>query len=64
MTRRILSGAARDHHGVRVCPLKCNGETHCKAAKSKSGGPGVTLYEPALPGACAMFYDLKTKEPT
>ena len=64
MTRRILSGATRDSNGVRVCPLKCNGETHCKAAKSKSGGAGVTMYEQPLPGMCAMFYDLKTKEPT
>ena len=64
MTRRILTGATRDGNGVRICPLKCDESTHCKAAKSKSGGPGETLYTAPLPGACAMFYDLKTKEPT
>lgn len=63
MTRRILTGATRDSNGVRVCSLKCDGSTHCKAAKSKSDGPGWTIYVPALPGACAMFYDLDTKEP-
>ncbi len=68
---RILAGATRDHNGARVCPRSCTGVDRgpgvpggCMAATRKSGGPGVTLMTPPLPGLCAMFYDAKTKEPT
>lgn len=61
---RILAGGTRDRNGVRVCPLGCNGETKRKAAKSKSDGPGRTLWTAPLPGLCAMFYNTVTKEPT
>jgi len=64
MTRRILTGAAHDANGARVCPLQCNGETKCKAAKSKTDGPGQSVWTAPLPGACAMFYNAVTKEPT
>ena len=51
----VIHGGGR----LRLCPLGCNGETACKAAKRKAGRPGETIIEPPAPRTCRMFYDEK-----